>query len=117
MKTMIYPKLILNWIVSLFKATFLLGLTCFISKTASAQELVFRNPALVSGTGGANNAVYRFSSVTSGVDALVKINGRSNNLVSLVAIDLSSSGFDKAFQPQVTYNNNTTPNGVSDWWM
>ncbi len=114
---MIYPKLILNWIVSLFKATFLLGLTCFISKTASAQELVFRNPALISGTGGANNAVYRFSSVTSGVDALVKINGRSNNLVSLVAIDLSSSGFDKAFQPQVTYNNNTTPNGVSDWWM
>jgi hypothetical protein len=85
--------------------------------TSQAQGLVFKNPQLINGTAGQNGAVYRFPNVTSNVDALVTINGRSNGLVQLIAIDKSNVGHDKAFQPQVTYNNNTTPGGVSDWWM
>ena len=85
--------------------------------TASAQGLVFQNPVLVSGTAKQNGAVYRFPLVTTGIDALVKINGRSSSLVELVSIDLPDMGFGKSFQPQVTYNDGTTPSGTSDWWM
>ena len=83
----------------------------------ASQELVFQNPVLVSGTSGTNNATYRFSTVLTGVDALVKINDRSSSLVKLVSIDLDNTGFNKAFQPQVTYGNNTTPSGNTEWWM
>lgn len=85
--------------------------------TSFAQGLEFKNPALLNGTAGQNGAVYRFPQVTGNVDALVTINGRSNSMVRLLNIDLAGMGHDKAFQPQVTYNNNTTPGGVSDWWM
>jgi hypothetical protein len=82
-----------------------------------AQGLVFKNPQLVDGSAGQNGAVYRFPLVTNNVDALITIAGRSNGMVKLLNIDMSHLGHDKAFQPQVTYNNNTTPGGVSDWWM
>src|SRR5690606_17718906 len=59
----------------------------------------------------------RFPQVTSNVDALVTINGRSSSMVKLLSIDMSHVGHDKAFQPQVTWNNNTTPGGTTDWWM
>lgn len=93
----------------------LLGLTTTYSANAQ-QELVFRNGRLYSGTDKADNAVYRFSNVTTGVDALVKINGRSSSLVKLESLDLSSTGWDKAFQPQVTYNNGSI-NGSGNWYM
>ncbi len=86
------------------------------AQTSTAPELVFKNASLVFGSDGSDNAVYRFPSVTNGIDALVKINGRSSSLVKLVSIDLTNTGFDKAFQPQVTYNNNTAP-GPAEWWM
>jgi len=85
--------------------------------TNNGGELIFRNPVLASGTAGADGAIYRFSNVATGLDALVKINGRSSSLVTLVNIDLSNTGFDKAFQPQVTYNNGNTPDGNTDYWM
>jgi hypothetical protein len=53
----------------------------------------------------------------NGLDALVKINGRSSSMVKLVAIDIANTGFGKSFQPQVTYGNNTSPAGNTDWWM
>lgn len=81
------------------------------------NELSFRNATLAAGTAGADGAVYRFSSVAGGIDALVKINGRSSSLVKLVSIDLTNTGWDKAFQPQVIYNNGNTPAGNTDWWM
>ncbi len=87
-------------------------------QTQQVQELVFKNAVLQSGTAGADNAVYRFSTVMPGIDALVKINGRSTSMVQLVSIDLTNTGFEKAFQPQVTYgSNNTSPAGNTDWWM
>ena len=83
----------------------------------TSQELVFNNPVLVAGNAGENGATYRFNKVLSGVDALVKITDRSSSMVGLVTIDLSTTGFDKAFQPQVTYGKNTSPAGHTDWWM
>ncbi|HUR09757.1 MAG TPA: T9SS type A sorting domain-containing protein [Flavitalea sp.] len=99
-----------------------LGLILCLHETAKCQggskELVFKDGVLVSGVAGNDGAIYRFSQVDSKLDALVKVTGRSDNKVKLVSIDVTSAGWDKAFQPQVTYGtNNTTPNGISDWYM
>lgn len=82
-------------------------------------HLSFRNPVLVSGTNLADGAIYRFPGVTSGVDALVKINGRSSTNVVLNDLDITSTGYDSAFQPLINYNNgNTIKSGVTtDWYM
>jgi hypothetical protein len=86
--------------------------------TSRSQELVFKNSSLEPGSpsAGSNGAVYRFPNVMSNVDALVKINGRSSPLVTLTNIDVTSSGYDKAFQPQVSYNGGTVSSAAS-WWM
>jgi len=84
---------------------------------ANAQGLVFKNSYLQSGVAGQVDAVYRFPSVTTNVDALVKISGISSSLVKLESIDLPGMGFDKSFQPKVSFNNGTAPAGISDWWM
>src|ERR1700753_2605639 len=70
-------------------------------------HLSFRNGSLVSGTDKADGAVYRFSNVTTGVDALLKINGRSSTNVVLNDLDINSTGYDSAFQPLVNYNNSS----------
>jgi hypothetical protein len=88
-----------------------------LAPKAKAQGLVFKNPTLQSGSAGQVNATYRFPSVMTNVDALVKISGRSSNQVKLESIDLTNTGWDKAWQPQVTFSNGTTPGGISDWWM
>ncbi len=103
------------------KAALILLITLVSVGSAGAQttpELVFSNATLVANTAadGADGAIYRFPSVQSGVDALVKINGRSSTLVKLESIDLTNTGFDKAFQPQVSYNNGRT-SSAADWWM
>lgn len=104
----------------------LVGCTLFTSLFTSAQsgnggsqsvpELVFKNPTRESGTAGADGAVYRFSSVTSNVDALVTIAGRSSSLVTLVNIDRTGTGYDNAFQPEITYNNGSAQSN-RNWWM
>ncbi len=96
---------------------FLLSAFSFAANAQPATELVFKNSVLESGIAGANGAVYRFPLVRTGVDALVKINSRSSVLVSLVSIDLTNTGYSKAFQPQVTYADNNSPAGTTDWWM
>ncbi|RYG29438.1 MAG: hypothetical protein EOO01_38220, partial [Chitinophagaceae bacterium] len=79
-------------------------------------KLDFKNSALVSGTPGADGAIYRFPNVDKDLDALVTIKGRSDALAYLVDLDMITSGFDKAWQPQVGYNAGTAP-GPADWWM
>lgn len=118
----LYPAQLANSVLStIVKAAIAIALLVssfsVLNAQSTAKELVFQNGTLVSGAAGADNAIYRFPSVMSGVDALVKINGRSSSMVQLVSIDLSSTGFDKSFQPQVTYGNNTSPAGNTDWWM
>lgn len=80
-----------------------------------AQELVFKNPSLASGVAGQNNAVYRFPKVTSTIDAIVKITDRSSTSVVINDIDVTSTGWNKAFQPQIGVNGNVS--GNKDWWM
>ena len=92
-------------------------LSTTIISNAQNTELIFDQHTLVSGTDGANGAVYRFTNVTNNIDALVTINSRSSSLVQLVHLDTTNIGHVKALQPQITYNGNTTPAGVSDWWM
>jgi len=119
---LLYPSKPLTIFLTAIKAAlviiFLIAGFYTVANAQTSQELVFKNPVLQSGTAGANNAVYRFPSVMTGIDALIKINGRSSSMVQLVTIDLENTGFEKAFQPQVTYgSNNTSPAGYSDWWM
>lgn len=88
----------------------------FITMMSFSQGLIFKNPTLASGTAGSDGAVYRFPNVTTNVDALVTINGRSSGLVTLDTVDVTSTGFDKAFQPVVTYNKGNVK-GPANWWM
>src|SRR5947209_8930930 len=71
------------------------------NNATSVSELVFQNPVLVSGTDGQDGAVYRFSNVATGIDATVTIAGRSSSAVILDNIDVTSTGWNKAFQPQL----------------
>ncbi|MEP6727091.1 MAG: T9SS type A sorting domain-containing protein [Bacteroidota bacterium] len=121
---LLYPTSKLNVLITstVIKAgvAILLLIAAFssVANAQNSQELVFKNAVLQSGLAGADNAVYRFPSVMAGTDALVKINGRSSAMVQLVTIDLTTTGFEKSFQPQVTYgNDNTSPAGNSEWWM
>lgn len=104
-----------------FKKTLALvsAIVFFSAQTLKAHnpgEFVFTNPTLVSGTAGADGAVYRFPSVDATLDALVTIKGRSASRVGLSNIDLSNTGFTKAFQPQIDYNNGNV-SGAQSWWM
>ncbi|MBS1564609.1 MAG: T9SS type A sorting domain-containing protein [Bacteroidetes bacterium] len=101
---------------AIFSAMFLLIAATGTINAQSNSELVFRKPTVDSGNGGNDGAIYRFASVQTGVDALVKITGRSSSLVKLENIDLDNTGWDKAFQPQVSYNNGKTKT-AADWWM
>gem|GEM_PF-235810 len=120
---LLYPSPKLNvFFLSLVKTVliviFLVAYSYTVANAQNAQELVFKNAVLQSGIAGADGAVYRFSSVMPGTDALVKINGRSSAMVQLVTIDLTTTGFEKSFQPQVTYgSNNTSAAGNTEWWM
>jgi len=78
-----------------------------------AQGLIFKDPVLVSGTDKSDGATYRFPNVADKVDALLTISGRSSSKVKLSNIDLTNTGWDKAFQPQISYNGD----GPADWWM
>jgi hypothetical protein len=101
----------------IFITAFLITMTSFSQNVI--PHLSFRNPVLVSGTALADNSVYRFPTVTAGVDALVKINGRSSTNVVLSDIDINNTGYDSAFQPLVNYTNgsNIKSNVVTDWYL
>lgn len=82
----------------------------------TVPELIFKNPMPESGTAGADGAVYRFPDVAPNIDALVKIAGRSSTDVVISNIDLNNTGYDNAFQPQISYKNGNAP-ANSDWWL
>ncbi|MGB8193651.1 MAG: T9SS type A sorting domain-containing protein [Chitinophagaceae bacterium] len=86
-----------------------------LSFASSAQELVFQNPTLISGTSGQDDAKYRFPGVAAGIDAIVKIKGRSGSDVVLQDIDVTSTGWGKAFQPQLGVITDVI--GIREWWM
>ena len=98
------------------KKTSLCFLMLFSGYFSFSQNMIFQNPSLVSGTAGNDGAVYKFANVTTGIDALVAINKRSSSLVTLDSIDMISTGYLKAFQPMISYNNSSVSGQVS-WWM
>jgi len=105
-------------------------LLCFFFSYSQelVPELVFMNAQLKTGPGtqpaGADGAVYVFQNVTTGIDAVITINGRSSNNVSLSSIDLlgpdqdpvNGTGYDNAWQPRVAYNSGNAPANMN-WWM
>ena len=66
----------------------------------TAPELKFKNPVLKSGTANTQGAIYRFSNVTTGVDAELKLKTFSRPGITMLDVDLNSLGWDKALQPQ-----------------
>ncbi|MBL7757779.1 MAG: hypothetical protein JNL59_10300, partial [Chitinophagaceae bacterium] len=72
-----------------------------VAMTAFAQAPIYRfqSPSLISGSDRNVGAKYRFSNVTTGVDALVTILSMSSG-ISLQNIDRTTDGYAEAFQPE-----------------
>ncbi|MEQ1797643.1 MAG: T9SS type A sorting domain-containing protein [Lacibacter sp.] len=96
--TYLYPT-----VVKAYKLLFSLSILLFISQESFSQ-LVFKNSSLIQGDNLKVGATYRFSNVTIDVDALVTIDSLVNG-ASVSNIDLSGSGYNDAFQPQVKPGN------------
>lgn len=113
------------FIKSVFTAMLLTTATNLIAQSGNGNgngnnnnfipELVFQNPTLVSGVAGQDGAVYKFSNVASGIDARVKIVGRSSGSVVLKSIDTATLGWPKAFQPVLGIPGFVPTN--QNWWM
>ncbi|HEU4609637.1 MAG TPA: hypothetical protein VFS31_16075, partial [Chitinophagaceae bacterium] len=90
-----------------------------VPRQSLAQELSFSNGTKESqGAGGKLGTVYRFTNVTTGVDALVTISAVSDANVSLSNIDNGNFGSGVTFQPQVKYPNSAiNATGDTYWWM
>jgi hypothetical protein len=104
----------------------------FIAATTQAQSLIpelsFRNPVLKTGKGcpgdGLDGAVYIFSNVGFGMDALVTILGRSQASVVLSNADVKGpeedheggTGYDNAWQPSISFGEGQAP-AHQGWWM
>lgn len=76
-----------------------------VSDSSLAQRYRFRSPQRISGTHLSKGAVYRYSSVKSGTDALVRISNITSN-TTLSDLDQTGDGYDEAFQPSVTVQGN-----------
>lgn len=95
-------KSIMKTISLLSSAKSILVIMAFFGAlSVSAQpSYYFTTYSLVSGTDKQQGAIYRFSSVKSGVDALVTIDTLTGG-VTLDSLDVSTLGFNAAFQPQI----------------
>lgn len=109
-------------LVNSFKKTLVAATAFFSAATTFAQntvvpELSFKNAVLESGTNGVDGAVYRFKDVTTDIDALVYIAGRSSSTVRLVNLDISSTGSNNAWQPQIAPSSGSSAARNTTWWM
>jgi hypothetical protein len=80
-----------------------------------APELVFQNPVLTSGTEKTEGAVYRFTNVTTNVDAELKMRKFSHSTIEIEHIDQPDAGWAKAFQPKFGIAGSIAPN--EDWYI
>ncbi|MEP6712648.1 MAG: T9SS type A sorting domain-containing protein [Ferruginibacter sp.] len=78
---------------------FLLSLTG-VNAQCIAPKMNYSNPQLVSGTALQKNSVYKFSSVTPGVDAFITVEDLVGG-ATLTSIDNNILGYDAAWQPVV----------------
>ena len=121
MKTL-YPQAIsitvsqdINKHVRIFLATLLLLVFFLQTKAQVVPEIVFRNPVLISGNANQVGAKYRFANAANGVDVIVEIKSKSANNVVIKNIDLTGTGWDKAFQPELGIDGTVAAN--QNWWV
>jgi SprB repeat len=67
-------------------------------------------PVLYSGTAGTVGSVYRFPNASSGIDVHIRIDAINN--ATLDSMDLTGTGYTKAWQPRIT---TSTGGGYIDW--
>ncbi len=72
----------------------------FAAQAQTIPKLKFRQPQLVAGIDGTVGATYKFTDVTLGVDAFIRIEDINNGAI-LVNIDDSIVGYYDAWQPTV----------------
>jgi hypothetical protein len=115
-----------------YRTLFSVLILLFVLTTCQAQSLIpelsFKSPSLKKCKGcmgeGQDGAVYIFSNVGWGMDALVTISGRSQAEVLLSNIDIKGpeedqdlgTGFDNAWQPGISYGEGKAP-ANQIWWM
>jgi hypothetical protein len=75
-------------------------LNSFFSFSQPPADYTFTTHSLVSGINNTVGAVYRFTSVKPGVDALVTITGAVN--ATLATLDQTGVGYNNALQPNIT---------------
>ncbi|HEY2720649.1 MAG TPA: T9SS type A sorting domain-containing protein [Chitinophagaceae bacterium] len=68
---------------------------------SAPSELSFSNPVLIAGNDKQDGATYKFNNVSYGLDATIQITKRSASNVQIYSADVTNTGWDKAFQPQV----------------
>lgn len=85
------------------------------TSSTPAPELSFVNPVLKSGSANKEGAVYRFSNVTTGVDAEIKMKKFSRNDIVMKAFDNPTLGWNKAFQPEFGLPGVVQPN--QNWYI
>lgn len=88
---------------------------CSNGYNPNAPELIFQNPVLKSGRANSEGAVYRFSNVTAGVDAEIKMKNFSTKKIVIQSFDLAGMGWGKAFQPQFGLPGNVAP--FQNWYI
>ncbi|MDB5206280.1 MAG: hypothetical protein JWR72_1355 [Flavisolibacter sp.] len=108
-------KQVINVLTVLFFSVFTTAAFAQSGNNNFIPELIFQNPVLTSGVAGQNDAIYKFSNVAAGIDATIKVKGRSGASVVLTNIDVANMGFTKAFQPQLGITGNVPAN--QNWWM
>lgn len=92
---------------SSYKSLFLAICIFVLGASSQAQpDLSFTNYTLVSGTDRQPGALYRFTNVKPGIDAMVKFTSSVNG-ATLDSVDQLSSGFLAGFQPLVGVPANT----------
>jgi len=82
---------------------------------SNPSQIVFSNPTLIAGNDKQDGATYKFSGVSYGLDATVQIMKRSSPSVKVYSIDVTNTGYDKAFQPQVGIPGGIPSNSMA--WM
>ncbi len=90
-----------NGTLKLIVNTFSFVLILLLSKNGIAQpDYDFRNPVLESGTDKQLGAVYRFSNVKTGTDAIVTIIAFAGG-TTINTVDETGTGYEEAFQPRI----------------
>ena len=77
---------------------------------ASIPTQFFTSSSLISGTDLQQGAIYRFTTTTTGVDALIEITTVSNAILD--ALDDAAAGEGRAFQPRIRVANANVDNGT-----